>query len=88
MQEWRTRWQVNLDWRPGRGVGQVVEKRVDSVGELSELVTEARANPDVVRCRYAPVRELVGKPPHTCRRGHSYVRAWVHARTRAVGVRG
>lgn len=72
MQEWRTRWQVNLDWRPGRSAGQVVEQHVDTVGELREVVMGARANPDVVRCRYVPVRELVGEPPHTCRRGHHY----------------
>ncbi|MBM0201834.1 hypothetical protein JNW90_01025 [Micromonospora sp. STR1s_5] len=66
------RWQVTVDWQPGTGSERVRERRVDSVSELRALVVAARTNPNITRCRYVPLKELVGEPPTECRRGHDY----------------
>ncbi|MCX5070898.1 hypothetical protein OOJ91_34180 [Micromonospora lupini] len=72
MSEWVRRWQVDVRWRPGLPGDRLSARRVDSVAAVGRLVAWARAHPDVTAVKHRPVRELVGDPPATCRRGHPY----------------
>ncbi|WP_262285950.1 hypothetical protein [Micromonospora sp. MA102] len=73
--EWRTRWHITIRWdradNSPTGV-TVVERVVDSPGQLRRLLAWARADPHVVAFPYRQARELVGDEPQLCRAGHHY----------------
>jgi hypothetical protein len=67
--EWVRRWHYELRWSPGHA--GVLNRTVDSLGQLRAVVEWARRNPHVEKCSYHHVDDLEGARIEVCGHGHS-----------------
>jgi hypothetical protein len=67
--EWVRRWQYELRW--ARGHTGVLNRTVDSLGQLRTVVEWARQNPYVEKYSFKPIDDLVGDRVAGCSQGHS-----------------
>ena len=66
---WVRRRRYELGWEPSHG-GGVLSREVETLAQLRAVVEWARGNPNVIKCAYRPVDELVGEPATQCPAGH------------------
>jgi hypothetical protein len=69
--EWVRRWHYELRW--ARDHSGVLNRTVESLGELRAVVEWARQNPHVEKCSYRQVDDLEGARIVVCPAGHSLV---------------
>ena len=66
---WVRRRRHELGWEPSHR-GGVLSREVETLAQLRAVLEWARGNPNVIKCAYRPVDELVGEPPTQCPAGH------------------